>query len=143
MAVWQVIEKKYKQADRALDKHDPKQAVRLLRDLVESEPREPLFHWRLGFALSEMKEYQRAILELQKALNLDPDNVAALGCLGRAHMELGEWKQAEKAIKHRLALQKSAAHYVFLAHIMMATNRYDSAVECCLKAIAHDSSFAE
>ena len=137
------VEKKYKQADQALYDHDPGKAARLLQELVEIEPREPLFHWSLGYALSELKEYRRAIPEFRQALKLDPQNVAALGCLGRAYMELGEWEKAEKAIRDRLALKKSPQHYVFLAHIMMETDRYATALECCRNAIDLDSSFAE
>ena len=65
-------------------------------------------------ALSELKEYRRAIPEFRQALKLDPQNVAALGCLERAYMELGEWEKAEKAIRDRLALKKSPQHCAFL-----------------------------
>lgn len=143
MSDWQVIEKKYKQADHALDQNNPHKAARLLRDLVKSEPEEPLFHWLLGYALSEMNEYQGAIQEFQEALKLDPKNVAAWGCLGRTYMELEAWGPAEQALTARLALKKSPQHYVFLANVMMEMDRYDSAIECCRKAIELDPSFGE
>jgi tetratricopeptide (TPR) repeat protein len=137
------IETKYKQADRALDRNDPHKAVCLLKELVASEPGEPLFHWRLGYALSEMEQYHSAIAAFRKALKLDRGNVPALGGLGRAYMELREWKRAEKAFRARLALKKSPQHYVFLAYILMKMARYDLAAECCRKAIELDPSFAE
>src|SRR5437016_918980 len=101
-SAWQITEKKYKQADLALSEKRPRKAARLLRELVRTEPDEPLFHWRLGYALSEMQEYRDAIHEFRQTLKLDPDNVPALGGLGCAYMELEEWDQAEKALRGRL-----------------------------------------
>jgi Flp pilus assembly protein TadD len=68
----------------------------LLRELVEAEPDEPLFHWRLGYALSEMQKHREAIKEFRQALKLDPKNVAALGCLGREYMEVGNGPKQKK-----------------------------------------------
>src|SRR5436309_1710408 len=119
--------KKYKQADLAFDRQQFHEATRLLRQLVKHEPSEPLFRWKLGYALSEMKDYRGAIRECQQALKLDPQKVAALGCLGRAYMELGAWTEAETAIRERLSLKKCPQHCVFLAHILMQLARYDEA----------------
>jgi len=143
MGVWRTIEKKYKEADLALTRNDPRRAERLLRQLVKSAPDEPLFHWRLGSALSEMKKYQPAVREFRQALQLDPRNVAALGCLGRVYMELGKWSLAEKAIRARLALKESPQHYIFLANILLTKNQYHAAAEYCKKAIQLDPSFEE
>jgi tetratricopeptide (TPR) repeat protein len=140
---WQSIEKKYKEADAALGNDEPHKAEPLLRELVVAEPREPLFHWRLGEALSGMQKFHDAILEFRRALKLDPRNVAAVGCLGKAYMELGDWRQAEKAIKTRLKLKKSPQHYIFLAHILSELRRFDEAIKACNRAIAIDPTFAE
>ncbi|HVA45492.1 MAG TPA: tetratricopeptide repeat protein [Pirellulales bacterium] len=142
-ASFRELEKKYSAADKALRGRKPTQAVRLLQQLVRTEPREPLFHWRLGSALSELKQYTRAISQFKQALDLDPQNIAALGLLGRAYIEVGEWQRAEEAIQARLALQKSPHYYVFLAHVMIETRRYAAAMEYCRQAIELDPSFSE
>jgi tetratricopeptide (TPR) repeat protein len=142
-SVWKVIDHKHKMADQALDKNDPGKAERLLRELVDNEPEEPLFHWKRGYALIELQKYRQAIGEFRRALQLDPRNIATLGGLGRAYMELGKWQQAERAIKDRLSLKESPQHYVFLAHILMAMDRYKEAAETCLKAIKLDPLFSE
>ncbi len=79
MAAWEILEKKYEQATLALKDNHPQKAVPILRELVGEEPNEPLFHWQLGRALSELREYQQAVHEFQQALQLDPENVPRLG----------------------------------------------------------------
>jgi superkiller protein 3 len=143
MPALQDVEIKYKKADRALRDGDPATAARLLRELVKAEPKEPLFRWSLGYAYSEMEEYGSAIPELKEALKLDPQNIAALGCLGRVYMELGKWAFAEKAFRKRLAIKESPQHFVFLAHVMMEKRQYDDAIDNCRKAVELDESFEE
>ncbi len=143
MPALQNVEIKYKKADRALRNDDPAKAARLLRELVKAEPKEPLFHWSLGYAYSEMEEYGSAIPELKEALRLDPRNIAALGCLGKVYLELGKWTFAEKAFRKRLAIKESPQHFVFLAHVMMEKRLYDDAIDNCRKAIELDESFGE
>jgi len=143
MASLAVIEKKYKEADSALTKSNPSKAAHLLRELVKIEPDEPLFHWRLGYALSEMGRFRDAIIEFQQALKLDPVNIAAWGSLGKAYIELEDWKSAREAFEKRLSLKESPQHYVFLAYVLLQTEQFDQAAKCCRKAIDLDRSFAE
>lgn len=143
MSTLQILERKFKQADAALAKKDPKKAEKLLRELVASEPDEPLFHWKLGYALSESQQYAKAIPEFKKALKLDPENIAAVGCLGRAYVELGKWKEAEITLRKRLELEENPPYYVFLAHVLMQTDRFDEAIDTCRKALDLDPQFAE
>lgn len=143
MSALQTAVDKYRQAEAALDKNELETAESLLRELVFSEPNEPLFRWKLGYALSDLHQYPDAIREFEAALELDPKNVAALGGLGLAYMELGRWKEAEIAIRKRLEQKESPQHYVFLANILAQAGRYDEAIGACRKALDLNPTFAE
>jgi superkiller protein 3 len=137
------LENRYREADQALKRNEPARAAEILRELVEIEPREPLFHWRLAYALSELREFPRAIVEFHRTLKLDPRNIAAWGGLGRVYMELRLWDLAEEAIQHRLDLKESPQHFVFFSYIMLQKKSYEKAAEACLRAIGLDPDFSE
>jgi tetratricopeptide (TPR) repeat protein len=143
MNAWEAIEAKYEEADAAIGKYDLQLAERLLREIVDSEPSEPLFRWRLGYVLSDLHEYANAIHEFNEVLKLDPKNVPAWGGLGQVHTELGEWKEAEFAFRKRLEFKKSPQHFVFLANNMIQMSRFDEAIDACNKALELSPAFDE
>ena len=54
-------------------------------------------HYELGSAYREAKMWTEAIAEFQKAIDLDPDFVAAHTDLGRTYLEMGQLDDAENA----------------------------------------------
>jgi len=137
------IESIYRAADDALDNNDAARAASLFRRLVRREPKEPLFRWKLGYALVESKKFDRAVDELRRAIRLDPKNVAAWGCLGRAFVGLQKWPAAEDAFRRRLSFKESPQQYVFLANVLVRRKKYADAAQCCEQAIVLDPSFGE
>ena len=84
MADLRELERKYKQADRALyHKGDPATAVKLLEELVTSEPREPLFRWSLGYA-SHNEELSTCDQGTQAGPQARPKESCRVGLLGES-----------------------------------------------------------
>jgi tetratricopeptide (TPR) repeat protein len=62
-----------------------------------------LYHY-LGWAHSELKNWQKSIVIYQKSLKLNPNNAEVLYSLGTAHFELGDWPATVEATNRALAL---------------------------------------
>ena len=54
-----------------LDKNQ--EALKILRDLIEKEPEKGIYHDTLGEILITLKEYEKAIEEFQRALEINSD----------------------------------------------------------------------
>lgn len=137
------VESLFWKAEKALDSERYEVAANLLRRLVASDPDEPLFRWRLGNALEGLDDPKEAIVQYKAAIDVDPDNVPAWGCLGSAYLDLKKWKSAESAFRRRLLLKKSPQHFVFLAVALRQQGRFAESAEACFRAIALDPTYAE
>ena len=63
---------------------------------ITPKPRQET-HYELGIAYKNSKMYTEAIAEFQKAIDLDPDFVAAYVSLGEIYLEMGQLDEAETA----------------------------------------------
>jgi tetratricopeptide (TPR) repeat protein len=70
------------------------EAARTAHEVIESEPLfwPPRFH--LGELLREQGKTNESVYEQEKILEQDPQNVTALRCLARAHLDAGNLRQA-------------------------------------------------
>jgi Flp pilus assembly protein TadD len=78
-----------------------------LRRVVAVAPTNSIAQINLGIILIEERRYQDAVLVLQKASVIDPKNHRVWSALGRAQLELGQMKEAEKNLKLALELDSS------------------------------------
>ena len=61
-------------------------------------------HYELGTAYLDSKMHAEAIAEFQKAIDIDPDFVAAYMSLGTIYLEMGQFDDAENAAKAALRI---------------------------------------
>jgi len=72
-----------------------KQSVRVLEDLVEESPDNPVFLNALGYLLTDkMDEHEEARGYIQRALAMDPESGAILDSMGWVLFRLGEYELA-------------------------------------------------
>ncbi|MBD3320067.1 MAG: tetratricopeptide repeat protein [Chitinivibrionales bacterium] len=84
-------------------------------------------------------EAQNAQEALEKALELNPDNVEAHYYAGRLYLEKGWFYKAESQYLETLRLQKDyVPAYIDLAALYVKTNNYDHAESELKKAYAHE-----
>ena len=61
-------------------------------------------HYELGIVYQDAKMYAEAIVEFQKAIDLDPHFVAAHANMGKNYLEMGQLDKAENAAKAALRI---------------------------------------
>jgi Flp pilus assembly protein TadD len=76
--------------DLAITEGKPEEAIRHLRRALELAPREPQYHYLLGFAYGQMKRWQRAAASLTMAADLKTGSAEYLRCLGWVFCNSGQ-----------------------------------------------------
>ena len=72
-----------------------------------AKPRQEIYY-ELGIVYRDSKMHTEAIVEFQKAIDLDPDFVAAHISLGKAYLEVGQLDAAENAAKAALRIDANS-----------------------------------
>lgn len=114
------------------------------QNVLKTRPRNPRAYTFLGVALNEKKQYERAIGQLHKAIDLAPGYPAALLNLGIAHKLLGTLDQAKsyywRAIKSK---PDYAEAYYNLALVLQNQGRRKEAIQRYFDALRLDPDHPE
>lgn len=77
-----------------------KESVEALERSRELDPEDPFTHLHLGNALEACEKFEEALLRYQHAAKLLPDEAVAYWCQGSAHLELGQFVQANHTYEY-------------------------------------------
>ena len=88
----------------ALQQRRPDEAISLLQDIVEAQPKAPEPHFLLGEAYLMQGKADPAISAFQETLRLNPEYAEAAAGLGTAYLRKGMKAEAEQAFKKAAAL---------------------------------------
>jgi protein O-GlcNAc transferase len=113
-----------------------------LRQAVEIEPRNPLYHNAVGAVLLNIGRHVDAQAEFQKAVELDPTYADAYHNLGSAYAEQAKWEDAIVAYRRALAqtiYNRPEATYNNLGYAYWALDRRKEAEEAFRAALQLDS----
>jgi ribosomal protein S12 methylthiotransferase accessory factor len=91
---------------------DPKTASKYLEEALNLEPNQqdlPSIYSYLGVALKDMGEYRRALDELNKGVELDPERTDIYNLMGFCHFKLKEHAAAIENFKKVIQLDPSSA----------------------------------
>lgn len=83
-------------AEGMIRREDYGGAIRLLNDIVETNPREPDAYNLLGFSYRKSKDFSRAERNYKRALRLNPDHKGALEYYGELFLETDRREKAEE-----------------------------------------------
>ncbi len=93
------IKSKYDQAVDAVNDGNYRIAVRLLNDVVQSQPNNADAWNYVGFSHRKMKAFDEALVAYKKALAIDPKHRGANEYLGELYLEMGEPKKAKERLE--------------------------------------------
>jgi Tfp pilus assembly protein PilF len=113
-----------------------------LRQAVEIEPRNSLYHNAVGAVLLNIGRHADAQVEFQKAVELDPTYADAYHNLGSAYAEQARWDEAIVAYRRALAqtiYNRPEATYNNLGYAYWALDRRKEAEEAFRAALQLDS----
>ncbi len=97
---------------------------------------ESIEHMNKGIDFYTTKQYNQAIAELEKAIQLDEDNELAYHNLAIVHLDLEHWQKAAQLLTRAAALNPKNANYQFLlgrsyqelGELEQAKNSFENAV---------------
>lgn len=124
-----------------------KEAIEEFKNVIEIDPKHPaayVAYFNLGQAYKTLKEFEEALLYIQKTIDLMPDWEEAYFELGRVYYLLKQYDEAIASTEKGLAIKPGASAYNALALIYDEHKRdIDKAIECYQKAIAIDENNIE
>ena len=123
--------------------NNPPKALELRKQLVQKYPSDKRAHWVLGFSYGARDQFDKAIAEYEKAIDIDQDYAPAYNSLGYAYILKGEYDRAEEAFQDYIRLIPEEANpYDSMADLYTRMGRHDEAIEHYQKAVELNPQFA-
>jgi tetratricopeptide (TPR) repeat protein len=112
-------------------------AEAVLRQGLEMAPGHQRLHFRLGVVLDRMGERQGSISQMERVIELDPDDATALNYLGYTLAEMGvRLEEAEGLIKRALELKPGDGYFTdSLGWVYFKMGRHEEALQWIKKAL--------
>ena len=88
------LAKHVKRGDEYAKEEKFQEAAIEYRNAIKAVPKDPAAHWKLAKASLEAKDIRTAFTELQRTVELDPNNWEALGKLGEIYVMTGKKEEA-------------------------------------------------
>lgn len=121
----------------ASQKDDNSGSLSYLKQALTIEPNNAKLHYMLGAIHAEIGMYERAVADMQKAVDLDATLVTAVFQLGLLHITSGNVAEAEKAWASLDQLGEENCLYLFKKGILhLAANEFAECVELLNKGIS-------
>lgn len=120
----------------------PQQQVEIYQKLVEMYPGDERAHMLLGGTYFLLQEWEKAIVQYNQAIAIDPKFSPPYNQMGYAYRFLEEFDDAEKAFKKYIELiPEDPNPYDSYAELLMKIGRYDESIAQYRKAISQDRYF--
>ena len=122
---------------------DPKMQREYYERLTASYPRDERAHFLLGNAYFGQQQYDKAVAEYQKSVELAPDYAPAYNLLGYAQRAKERYGESESAFKKYIELIPNDPNpYDSYAELLMKMGRFDESIAMYRKALETDSNFS-
>jgi adenylate cyclase len=150
------IEKAYAYSSRATEKeqltikavyarvikNDPGEELRLLTELAGKAPKEKRVFYALGVWYCKNNRPDEAIIELNKAIDLDPQYSEPLNQIAYQYMKKGEYAKALSYFRRYVALSPNDANpHDSMGDLLWQMGKLDEAIEEFKKAVAIKPDF--
>jgi tetratricopeptide (TPR) repeat protein len=120
------------------------EAIEVLLSALKNDDGRPQLHAKLGNLHAQAKEWDLAVQELSKAIELAPEAADNRNDLGNVYYEKGEFPEAVRIYSTTIALVPgSATYHANLAGALQELKQYDAAIKEHEKAIELEPRNAE
>jgi tetratricopeptide (TPR) repeat protein len=127
---------------QATSNADRPRSLQYAEEVVAKYPQDERAHANLGNAYIGRQQYDKAIVEFKKAIEINPGFSPAYNSLGYAYRPVGNDVEAEKAFKKYIELVPNDPNpYDSYAELLMKTGRFDESIEQYRKALSIDPKF--
>ncbi|HWZ58521.1 MAG TPA: tetratricopeptide repeat protein [Gemmatimonadaceae bacterium] len=121
---------------------DPTKALDYAQQLAAKYPQDERAHFILGNTYVARQQYDQAIGEYKRAIEINPNYSPAYNSLGYAYRPIGDNANAEVAFKKYIALVPADPNpYDSYAELLMKTGRFDESIAQYRKALSIDPHF--
>jgi protein O-GlcNAc transferase len=121
-------------------RNNPRKAVELLAQAIESDPKNPLAcvaHMNMGFALTQLGNLEDALTRYEQAIAIKPDYAEAYCSLGAAQESLRRTSSALASYDRAIEINPGHADaYFSRGNILRDLRQFEAAIESYDKAIA-------
>ena len=108
---------------------DPDKRFQILKDMATKYPKEKRIHEDLGLYYDSKKMYDKAIVEYNKALALDPDYGPVYNCLAYLYGDLGNFEKANENLQKYTSLLPGDANPIdSMAELYLRMGKIDEAI---------------
>jgi len=108
----------------------------LAKRLIQQRPDCAIGYKKMGKIALELKDYPQAIINCQKAIELDPFDVASYNHLGLTFKALGKFDEAIKNYRQALEVKPDSADvYTNMGGTFVMQGKKNAAVDCFLRAL--------
>nr|MBN2278155.1 tetratricopeptide repeat protein [candidate division Zixibacteria bacterium] len=129
-------------AARAGNNADPMKQLEYLQQLVAEYPNDERAHNILGTYWYGQQEFQKAISELERAININDEFSPAYNMLGYCYRYLGQYDKAEEAfIKYIELIPDDPNPYDSYAELRLKMGEYGQSIETYYEALDIDPNF--
>jgi tetratricopeptide (TPR) repeat protein len=129
------LEKHVKRGDGYVKEQKYKEAAIEYRNAVKAVPKDAGAHWKLAKVSLATRDYRTAFQELQRTVELDPNNHEALGRLGDLYAVGGKLQEATQIADNLVNTRPMDPDgYILRAGISMRTGKIDDAIGNLKKA---------
>jgi tetratricopeptide (TPR) repeat protein len=116
-------------------RYDEAEAV--FQALVDRVPDYYHAHWQLASLYRKSNQPERELLELQRVLELAPDDYRALNNMGIALSDRGEWSRARENWERAFLIRPSCANCSNVAYVLYFEQRFKDAARYYEFALEH------
>lgn len=125
---------------RALhNEHQRTEAFAIFDELVRSQPSQPLVHFHRAMSYYSLGDFEAAIADASRELELQPGDAPSHLLRGLAHMALGDWEKAEADLSLAAAkMPKNSQAQFGFARVLVEREEWKRAEAQLQKTIALD-----
>ena len=119
----------------AFEKQDYKQAAKMFKKAVKTDPKYAFAWDNLGICYRHLNQYKKAIAAYNTSLELDPNGKVPLMNKGVAYMLMEDYKNAIKSYKVLIAIHPTDPEgYYGISKAMFLNKDYDGAIKNVIEA---------